>query len=380
MKKAVIILPTYNEEGDIGNLIETIFIQTNKIKNWEIEILVVDSKSKDKTAVIVKEKIIKFTGKVYLLETEKEGLGKAYVRGFDYAINKLKAYVIFEMDADLSHPPDKIHELLKTIEQGADLALGSRYIKGGSIPSNWAIHRKIFSIVSNLIIRLGFMKLKINDWTGGYRAIKVWVIKKVLPKVNNYSGYVFQIAFLDNAIKSGAKIKEVPFHFSDRTYGVSKINPAQYIVQILMYVFLNSSFIKFVIVGFTGFFIDFGFAYFFINTLRFPKAPSNMLSAEMAIISNFFLNNFWSFKHKKIGGGALSYIVKFFSFNFVSLGAIIIQGVGLTLCLKFFGDSSIRLLNVISLQSWIIYKIFLIAFLVIPYSYILYNKVVWKEK
>lgn len=369
MKKAVIILPTYNEEGDIGSLIDAIFSQTGKIKNWEIEILVVDSKSKDKTAAIVKEKIDKYLGKVHLLETEKEGLGKAYVHGFDYALNKLKAYVVFEMDADFSHPPEKIIEFLNAVEQGADFVVGSRYIKDGSIPKDWGFQRKLQSIIGNLIIRFGFMKLKISDWTGGYRAIKGWLVKQVLPKVKHYSGYVFQTAFLDNALKAGANIKEVPFNFTDRRHGISKINSVQYISQTLLYVFLNSSFVKFVFVGFLGFGLDFGLSYLFIEKIKTAVWLATLVSTETAIINNFILNNIWTFAYKKIKGGGLSYFFKFIKFNFVSLGAIIIQTIGISLAVIFFGKS-----------SWYLYKILIIAFIVIPYSYVLYNKVVWKEK
>lgn len=379
MKKAVIIIPTYNEEKNLNSLVERIYQAIAKINNWEIDLLFVDSKSTDNTENVIKELQKKYRN-IFLLSTEKEGLGKAYYRGFNYAIDHFNPYLLFEMDADLSHPPEKIPLFLKAIEQGADFVVGSRYIKGGSIPNDWGFIRKLFSVSGNFIVRFGFMKPGLSDWTGGYRAIKVWVIKKVMRTIEAYSGYVFQVAFLHNALNSGAKVVEIPFHFADRQHGISKINALQYIFQTLLYVFTNSSFIKFVIVGFTGFFIDFGFAYFFINSLDFPKALSNMLGAEMAIISNFFLNNFWSFRHKKIIGSLFSYIVKFLSFNFVSLGAIIIQGVGLIICLNIFGDNQVNILNMINFQSWIIYKVFLIAFLVIPYSYILYNKVVWKEK
>jgi dolichol-phosphate mannosyltransferase len=104
-----------------------------------------------------------------------------------------------------------------------------------------------------------------------------------------------------------------------------------------------------------------------------------MMSAEIAIIFNFLLNNFWSFGHKKIEGGAFAYIKKFLTFNLVTSGSIIIQGVGLTVTLNLFGDKIIRIVQ-FSLSSWILYKIFIIAFIIIPYSYILYNKFIWKEK
>lgn len=378
MRTAVIIIPTYNEAGNIENLIKQIFTETSGNSKWDVHIMVVDSSSPDNTAQIV-NKLSEDYPKLHLESTPKEGLGKAYVYGFSKAIEKLNPYVLFEMDADLSHDPKEIPVFLEKIEKGADFVIGSRYIKGGSIPSNWGLHRKIFSICGNLIVRLGFMRLDVTDWTNGFRAIKSWVVKASLSHIKNYSGYVFQIAFLDHAYNQKAVIRETPIHFVDRTEGVSKINSGQYISQMLLYVFSHSSFIKFVITGFLGFGVDFMFAYFFINSLHIVKANANMMSAEMAIISNFFINNFWSFKDKKIEGGIFGFVKKFILFNLVSSGSIIIQGVGLSLLLNTFGDKLISL-GVVSLPSWIIYKVCIITFIIIPYSYVLYNKVIWKKK
>lgn len=371
MKKALVVLPTYNEAGTIEKLIEDILSQNKKLPNWDIEVLVNDSSSTDDTAKIVKELSKKYSKQVFLLETKKEGLGKAYHQAFVYAIEHIQPFIIIQMDADFSHNPSDIPLFLDEIARGADFVVGARYIKGGSIPKDWGIHRKILSFVANWVIRLGFMKPKIHEWTNGYRAIKIWLIKDSLDHIENYSGYVFQIAMLDYAIKKGAKLAEIPNNFIDRKYGKSKIFVSQYIFQILTYIFLNSSFIKFVIVGLTGFIVDFSFAYLFINKLHIAKAPANMYSAEVAILFNFLLNNFWSFKDKKITGGFFAYVLKFIGFNFVSSGSIIIQGVGLSLALKFFGDAG---------MSWVLYKVLIIAFIIIPYSYILYNKFIWKKK
>ena len=368
-KKAAIIIPTYNEVGNIEKLIERIFVVAEPIEKWEMHVVIIDSDSPDKTALVV-EKLIEKHPRLHLIRSKKEGLGKAYVSGFTMVMEKLNPYVFFEMDADLSHNPSDIPLFLEKIEKGADFVIGSRYIKGGSIPGNWGLHRKIFSICGNLIVRLGFMRLNVTDWTNGYRAIKSWVVKSSLDHIKNYSGYVFQIAFLDSAYNQKAVIREVPINFIDRTEGESKINSVQYISQMLLYVFTHSSFITFVITGFIGFGIDFGFSYFFINALKIAKTTATVFSAEIAIICNFFINNFWSFKHKKIDGGAFSYIKSFLLFNFVSSGSILIQWAGMLFALHFFGDKGL---------SWILYKVIIIAFVIIPYSYVLYNKVIWKK-
>ena len=368
MRKATIILPTYNEGGNIKILLEKIFKIIKTINNWDFNILVIDSKSKDNTGKIVKT-LQKNNSCLYLIETEKEGLGKAYSVGFEYVIKHFNPYVVFEMDADLSHDPYDISKFLKKIEKGADFVIGSRYIKGGSIPKDWGIHRKLFSIFGNLIIRFGFMKPKITDWTSGYRAMKIWVVKSAICYVKNYSGYVFQIANIDKALKNRAKIEEIPINFSDRNAGVSKINFGQYIFQIFTYIFLNSSFIKFAIVGIFGFIVDFAISYLGIEILNIEVWIATMISTETAIICNFTFNNLWAFSHKKIKTGKKSYIFSFLKFNLISSGSIIIQTIGVAFMSQVFGKS-----------LWYLYKVGIILFIIIPYSYFLYNKIVWKDK
>lgn len=368
MKKVVIIIPTYNEAKNIQELVTKIFRVIETIDRWEIHVVVVDSYSPDGTEKVI-IKLIKQYPYLHLLRLKKRGLGVAYLEGFKTAIEKLQPYLLFEMDADLSHDPNKIPQFLSSIEAGADFVIGSRYIKGGSIPEDWGIHRKIFSFFGNLIVRLGFMKLKITDWTSGYRAIKVWVIKSIHQQIKSYSGYVFQIAAIDKSLKQGARIAEVPINFTDRKHGKSKINFSQYIFDIFLYIFLNSSFIKYVIVGISGFIIDFGLSYILIEKLRTLIWLATLISAESAIISNFFFNNFWSFSYKKLEGGLFTYLSSFLKFNFVSAGALIIQAVGIQLLVNIFGR-----------KLWYVYKTIILIFIIIPYSYVLYNKVIWKEK
>jgi len=368
MKTAAIILPTYNEAGCIEKLIEDIFSQQSSTVNWKLEVVVVDSYSSDKTGEIVK-KLQKKYRQLHLLETPKEGLGKAYKKGFEYAFNKINPYLIIQMDADGQHDPKKIPEFLKEIEKGADFVVGTRYSKGGSIPKNWGIHRKILSLGANFVIRFGFMRPKVTEWTNGYRAIKSWIVKNATNHLKNYSGYVFQVAMLDFAINNNAVVREIPIHFEERKSGISKINALQYSAQTFFYVFSHSSFIKFVIVGVIGFIIDFAISYLGIERLHKPVWLITLLSTETAILSNFLLNNFWSFAHKKIEGGLLKYLFNFLKFNLVSAGSVVIQTGGLQLLVVIFGR-----------KLWYLYKILIIVFIIIPYSYILYNKVIWKNK
>ncbi|MBI2641452.1 glycosyltransferase family 2 protein [Candidatus Roizmanbacteria bacterium] len=368
MRLAVIVIPTYNEAGNVERLIPLVFKHVKDLSNWEIHILIVDSESPDKTGEIVRKLLSKYP-RLHLLSVDKDGLGKAYTDAFQFAIQKFSPYLLFEMDADLSHDPKELPHFFRSIEKGADFVIGARYMKGGSIPKEWAPHRKIFSVLGNLIVRFGFMKLEINDWTGGYRAIKTWIVKDALSHIKNYSGYIFQIALLDFAIKKGARMKQIPIQFADRKIGESKINAGQVIFDIFTYIFTHSSFIKFAIVGLLGFFVDFGISYLFIEKVKSAVWLGTLISTETAIISNFVLNNFWSFSYKKLENKVSVYLSSFIKFNLVSSGSILIQTVGIQLAANIFGR-----------QLWYVYKILIIAFIVIPYSYILYNRFIWKEK
>jgi dolichol-phosphate mannosyltransferase len=368
MKTAVIVIPTYNEVENIKELIADIFAVTERVENWNIEVLVNDSNSPDNTADAVKSLQKKYK-KLHLISSQKEGLGKAYVQGFRYAIDTLHAYVVFEMDADHSHDPKEIPNFLKEIEQGADIVIGSRYMKGGSIPKNWGLYRKIFSIMGNWIIRTGFMKFHIMEWTNGYRAIKSWLIKDAFSHIENYGGYVFQLAELDFAVKKNARIKEIPIKFKDRIHGESKISFFGYISSIFLYIFRHSSFVKFAIVGGTGFLIDFGLFYAFTKFGGLHSIQANLISTESAVINNYLLNNFWSFSHKRVEHRASSYVRSFFKYNLVSTGSIAIQTLGLELMKHLFGEHNLYF-----------YKIGIIILIIIPYSYFFFNRFIWKEK
>ena len=364
--RVVYILPTYNERKNIGVLLEALLKISKEQKKHNFQILVVDDNSPDGTGKIVKEYSQK-TPLIHLITGSKKGLGIAYVRGMKYAIKKLKADVFFEMDADLSHDPKLIPLFLAEIEKGADLVIGSRYIKGGSVPEDWAFYRKILSILGNLIVRFGLMIPNVHEWSSGYRAIRSKVFKKVGDGLDRYPGYTFQIASLHRAIQSGFKIVEIPLNFVDRRYGRSKFIPINYISNVLLYVFLNSTFIRFCIVGTIGFIINLiGLEVFYRLGLR--PATAAALGAEFSIISNFIFNNFWAFSHKKIKKGE-NIFRKFLQFNTVSIGAIIIQFMVVGLGTSIFGD-----------QTRFIFLVLAVAVFIIPYSYFMYNRFIWKTK
>lgn len=376
-KKAVICIPTYNERDGIQAIVPEIFSVTENIKNWDIHILVADDTSPDGTYKEVKKMQKSYSKLHLLLNKEKIGLGGAYLKAFTHAIDKLEADYVFEMDGDGQHPTDILPNFLKEADKGADFIIGSRYIPGGSIPSHWALWRKFTSVVGNIVAQLGFMNFNVRDWTSGYRCIRSSLLKELIPEMNGSTGYVFQVALLDKAIKRNKKIAETPLNFTDRLGGESKMQSFQFMFDTLTYIFLNSSFIKYAIVGFSTAALDFLTTGIAISLFYLAKPAGSAMGAIVAIIVNFILNNFWSFNHKKISGGTSAYISKFISFGLVSIGSVAIQYGAMFAALSIIGTFTFDLFG-FALHDWVVYKFFIIGFLVIPYSYFMYNTFIWK--
>jgi dolichol-phosphate mannosyltransferase len=217
--KIGIVIPTYNERENIKKLIPKIFEIARKNK-LNIEVLVVDDNSPDGTAEVVKKFQERFPITLIKRST-KLGLGSAYIAGFKKFLQN-DVDVIFEMDADLSHDPKYIPNFLQKIHQNYDMVIGSRYIKNGAI-QGWSIYRKILSRGGNFIghFLAGF---KINDVTSGFRAYKKGILEKVNLDLIKSSGYAFQLETLYRVLKYRGKVIEIPFVFTDRTRGKSKIS------------------------------------------------------------------------------------------------------------------------------------------------------------
>lgn len=220
--KTTIVLPTYNEKENIEDFLYAVLDEIKKTENFDINILVVDDYSPDGTADIVK-KVIEKENKVNILLNNTRGLGRAYIAGFKYAVENFNPDILIEMDSDFSHDVKKIKELLDAVKEGADFAIGSRYVKGGSIPSNWALIRKLNSRWGNIFARLIAGLFHIKDCTSGFRAIRTDILKKVDLEKLNANGYSFQMNILFECVNAGAKVSEIPIDFIDRTKGKSKL-------------------------------------------------------------------------------------------------------------------------------------------------------------
>lgn len=394
MKTAVVILPTYNESKNIERVIDKLQGVFANIKSWKMEILVVDDTSPDKTYEIV-QKLQKTHRNLHLvINKQKAGLGGAYLRGMAEVFGPLKADVAFEFDADLSHDATKIPLFLDKIDAGYDMVLGSRYINGGGIPDDWGFYRKFLSVVGNLIIMTVLTDFRIRDWTGGYRAITKPVYESVKDELNSerFMGYTFQIGFLHKAVRKGYKVTEVPFKFVDRTEGVSKLgneyikNTLLYILKVRIEEILNNRIFKFAFVGGVGTLVQLlsltiirqilpDFSLLFLTSFLL----ATLLSIECAIISNFVLNNVWTFSDRKLEASQIP--SKFVQFNLASAGSILIQLIINSLGELVFGLRHLFTLPIIGMKidTGLIFAVTGI-FIGLFWNFFAYNKFIWKKK
>lgn len=218
MSDAIVIIPTYNEIENIESIIRAVFSQKK-----EFHILVVDDNSPDKTAERVKYLQQEFKEQLFLLERkEKSGLGTAYIAGFEWALKATYQY-IFEMDADFSHNPKDLVRLYNACAiNGADISVGSRYVKGITVV-NWPMSRIILSYGASRYVRL-ITRMKVKDSTAGFVCYKRSVLEAIELKKIKFIGYAFQIEMKFKAYKKGFKILEIPVIFKDRAKGKSKMS------------------------------------------------------------------------------------------------------------------------------------------------------------
>lgn len=214
--KNFIILPTYNERENIGLLIEEIFSLLP-----EIHILVVDDNSPDSTASAVEYIMTKYPNLSLLKRPGKNGLGGAYIAGFKKLLADAEVENIFMMDADFSHNPKYLSQMIRESEN-YDLVIGSRYIKGGGI-AEWELWRRILSAGGNFYVRT-LLGRHIHDWTGGFNCIKANHLRKMNLDNINLSGYAFIMGIKYFLIKAGARTKEIPIIFEARRGGESKLS------------------------------------------------------------------------------------------------------------------------------------------------------------
>lgn len=224
MSDSLVIIPTYNEKENIEKIIRKVFSL-----NHPFEILIIDDGSPDGTAGIVKHLQQDFPGQLHIEERKgKMGLGTAYIHGFKWALKHNYQY-IFEMDADFSHNPEDLVRLRAAclpvsefVNGGADVAIGSRYVKGVNVV-NWPMGRVLMSYFASMYVRL-ITRINIQDATAGFKCYRREVLETIPTEKIKFVGYAFQIEMKFTAIKYGFKVVEVPIIFTDRTEGTSKMS------------------------------------------------------------------------------------------------------------------------------------------------------------
>lgn len=336
--KVVVIVPTYNERDNIAPLVVALEQQFARL-NHDTHILVVDDSSPDGTADVVR-KMQESRRHLHLLSGAKSGLGAAYVRGMHYALDSLGADAVFEMDADLSHLPEDVPRLMTNIDHGADFVIGSRYVPGGTIPSEWGLHRRAISLFGNIVARYLAGTYRVRDCTAGFRAIRASLLRSIDLDQLRVQGYAFQVALLHAAVTHGAKVVEVPVDFIDRKHGESKLgfrDVVEFAVNAAWIRFQSSrTFLRFATVGATGVVVNLG-AFTWLLSLGINKFLASPLAIEASIVSNFLLNNYWTFRGRKSRSRKR---IKGLKFNAVSLVALGISYGTFVLLSALFPDTA----------------------------------------
>lgn len=216
MSRNLVIIPTYNEKENIEKMVRKVFsLQPT------FELLIIDDGSPDGTSQIVKMMQSKYTDLHLIERPGKLGLGTAYIAGFKWALERGYDY-IFEMDCDFSHNPDDLPRLLKACQDEADVAVGSRYCKGGKV-KNWPIGRILMSYFASVYVRI-VLWINIKDTTAGFKCYRRRVLETIALDEVRFMGYAFQIEMKYRALKKGFKVVEIPITFVDRIEGVSKMS------------------------------------------------------------------------------------------------------------------------------------------------------------
>ncbi len=319
--KIVVILPTYNEKENIGLIVHALQEQFRKIKH-DMHILVVDDNSPDGTAEAVRAARAEWPN-LHLITGEKQGLGAAYVRGMKFAITGLHADVVMEMDADFSHKPEDVPRLIEAVEEGADFAIGSRYVPGGKIPEDWSFLRRMNSRWGNVFARYVAGMYTVRDCTAGFRAIRASIVKKIDLDALKVRGYAFQISLLYEAILNHAKVREIPVEFVDRKRGETKLGLSD-IVEFMLNAWWirferSKTFLRFSAVGASGVVVNL-VSFTQLMSMGLSKFIASPLAIELSIITNFLLNNFYTFRNRDTDDKIHIRGVKFNIVSFASLG------------------------------------------------------------
>ncbi|HAS04982.1 MAG TPA: dolichol monophosphate mannose synthase [Dehalococcoidia bacterium] len=364
-----LVIPTYKEKDNIQPLVTRL---SEALADYKYEIVIMDDNSRDGTEELVKSLSEQFPVKI-VVRRDKKGLASAVVDGFGYA----ETDIIVVMDADLQHPPEVVPSLVKAINEGADIAIGSRYIEGGGC-EGWSALRRIMSKGAALISHLFLPSTrKIKDPMSGF-----FVIKREVVKEANLNPSGFKILLEILMLGNWKSVVEVPFMFVTRSRGESKLNTKQqldylkHIYSLMQRTGELVRFIKFCIVGGSGVIVNLGLYTLLTRYGSFTPIDDTSagllsgnialtISIETSIITNFILNNFFTFSDRN-SGGIVSFFKRLLNFNLICVVGALIQ-IGITnLFAVVFG-----FYDIVSVLIGIV-----IAFL---WNYLLNNVLTWKK-
>lgn len=309
------VIPTYNEADNIALLLRSL---TDLYAGPNVTFLVVDDESPDGTGRLVRKWAVS-DDRVHLLWGKKRGLGAAYVRGISHALHELGAEVVVQMDADFSHDPEDAGRLLARVASDADVAIGSRYVAGGSVDQRWSWRRRQLSLWGNRLARWIAGLKGVRDCTAGFKAIRADALRAAGFQEITVLGYAFQVALLHRLLHSGARVVEEPIHFRDRERGVTKLGMESLLEfgYHIWWLRLTShrTFIRFCLTGASGVLVNLG-AFHLLTVLGLHRLLASPIAIELSIISNFLINNHWSFASRHMIG---SRRIRGLKFNAVSL-------------------------------------------------------------
>ena len=317
------VIPTYNEAFDIVPLLRRL---TGLYRDTDTVFLVVDDESPDGTARLVRE-FAASDDRVRLLEGPRRGLGPAYVRGMVHALDTLGADVVVQMDADFSHAPADAGRLLARLAEGGpagrvDVAIGSRYVAGGSLDPRWPVGRRLLSRWGNRFARWMAGVREVRDCTAGFKAIRADALRAAKIEDVRVRGHTFQVVLLHRLIHAGARIVEEPIHFHDREHGQTKLG----IGSVLEFCYgiwwlrlaSHRTLVKYGVTGLVGALINLG-SFQILIELGLHKFLASPIAIELSIVSNFLMNNYWTFADRVMLGRKR---IRYLKYNLVALATL----------------------------------------------------------
>lgn len=312
MTAVSVVIPTYNEAENIAGIVEAV---TRALSDREHELLVVDDGSPDGTADIVQDLQDGYPQLRLLQREEQAGIGSAYREAF----TAVEGDIVVQMDADFSHPPEQVPDLVAAVEQGSDVAVGSRYVEGGDRKD--PIHRRIFPLIGSYLYRV-LLRSPVQDVTSGFKAYRRELAEDIAA-ADLPDGFNFQAESLFTLLDDGASVTEVPIDFRPRRGGEPKYSyttdlPSNVVSLLKLAGRKHHRMLKFGLIGASGVGVNMGLLYLLTEYIGLYYLYSAVIAIETSIISNFVLNDLWTFYDRGESGGR-AVIGRFTKFHLVSL-------------------------------------------------------------